>query len=138
MAKKKTGGGASIGKRSRKGATPTSRSKSKRVQMKKVPSKGDSDHGLEYYHTDEEGRTFDHHGRQVFREHKVQMVSNSGDEDDNLRVHPLEAGVFGVEGQDEGAEGTEDSNKIPLAEVARKKEGGIWIWWKDADKRQPK
>ena len=43
VAKKKTRGGASKGRRSRKGATPTSRSKGKKVQMKKVPSKGDSD-----------------------------------------------------------------------------------------------
>ena len=50
------------------------------------------------------------------------MVGNSSDEDEGLGVPPLEAGVFGVEGQDEGAEGTEDSDKISLAEVARKKE----------------
>ena len=76
----------------------------------------------EYYHTDEEGRTFDHYGRQVFGEDEAQTVSNSGDEEESLGVHPLEAGVFGVEGQDKGAEGTEDSNEILLAEVARKKE----------------
>ena len=58
----------------------------------------------------------------MFGEDEAQMVSDSSDEDESLGVHPLEAGVFGVEGQDEGAEGTEDSDEIPLAEVARKKE----------------
>ena len=71
---------------------------------------------------DEKGRTFDHYGRQVFGEDKVQMVGDSSDEDESLEVCSLEAGVFGVEGQDERAEGTEDSNEISLAEVARKKE----------------
>ena len=42
MVAKKTRGGASKGRRSRKGTTPASRSKGKKVQMKKVPSKGDS------------------------------------------------------------------------------------------------
>ena len=51
----------------------------------------------------------------------MQMVDDSSDEDENLGVPPLEAGIFGVEGQSEGAEGTEDSDKIPLAQVARKK-----------------
>ena len=87
---------------------------------------------------DEEGRTFDCYGRRVFGEDEVLMVNDSSDEDESLGVCPLEAGVFGVEGQGKGAEGTEDSNEIPLAEVARKKEGGAWIWQKDADKRQPK
>ena len=58
----------------------------------------------------------------VFGEDKAQMVSDSNDEDESLGVHPLEAGVFGVEGQDQGAEGAEDSDEIPLAEVARRKE----------------
>ena len=58
----------------------------------------------------------------MFAEDEAQMVGDSGDEDKSLGVCPLEAGVFGVEGQEEGAEGTEDSDEIPLAEVARKKE----------------
>ena len=43
VAKKKTEEGASRERISRKGATPASGSKGKKVPMKKVPSKGDSD-----------------------------------------------------------------------------------------------
>ena len=115
VAKKKTRVGASKAKKkSRKGATVASQGKGEKVPekktpQKKVPSRADSGrkHGgmsggtpaadfswrPGFYHTDEQGRTFDRYGKRIYLEGETQTVTESSDDD--LGVQPLE-GVFGM------------------------------------------
>ena len=112
VAKKKTGGGASKAKkRSKKGATVASWGKGKKIPekktpQKKVPSRADSgrkhggmsgstpamglSRGPGFYHTDEQGRTFDKYGKRIYLEGETQTVTESSDDD--LGVQTL--GVF--------------------------------------------
>ena len=120
VAKKRMGGEVSQRrKKSGKGATAASKKKEKKVPEKKVPSKVDSDRkhwgvggklsttsqtGAGCYQTDEQGRTCDKYCRRVFADDEAQTVGYtsddeertgdfSGEEDDDLGVQPLEAGV---------------------------------------------
>ena len=114
VAKKKTWGGASKAKKkSRKGTTVASWGKGKKVLEKKIPqkkvlSRADSGRkhggmsggtpaaglswGPGFYHTDEQGRTFDRYGKRIYLEGKTQTVTESSDDD--LGEQPLEG--FGM------------------------------------------
>ena len=130
VVKKKTSGGATIGKgkKLRKGGVPTAAGTGKRVLLKKVPSRKDSNqkhaggkgfkgtvargfqHGLCYYTTDDQGQVSDQYGHQVFRDNEEQMVEESSDEE----------GVPRTEERDD----EEDSEEVPLAETARRQAQG--------------
>ena len=115
VAKKKTRDEASKAKKkSGKGATVASQGKGKKVlekktPQKKVPPRADSgrkhggmsggtpavgfSQGPGFYHTDEQGRTFDRYGKRIYLEVETQTVTESSDND--MGVQPLE-GVFGM------------------------------------------
>ena len=113
VAKKKTSGEASK-KKPQKGAVKSS-------QGKKVPSKVDSgqkhargagvqtpqdfQHGPGYYHTDPQGRTFNHYGRWVLQEGDEQTVEDSDDE---------ERGCTPQESEED------DSEEIPVSQLKGK------------------
>ena len=92
IAKKRVGGGAKM--KSRKGATAASKSKGKKVQMKRDPSKSDLGHkhggmlpGIStgqtptgfchrpgYYTMDAQGRTFDQYGKEFTRKERSRQL----------------------------------------------------------------
>ena len=99
MAKKRVGGGAK--KKSRKGATPASMGKGKKIPAKAVPPKLDSgqkhggmllgvsgqalvrfSHGPKFYRTDEQGRVFDQYGKRIYQEGEEQTVEESSEEEE--------------------------------------------------------
>ena len=67
--------------------------------------------GPGFYHTDEQGRTFDMYGKRIYLEGETQTVTESSDDD--LGVHPLE-GVAGMEDTDDS------DNDETLAEMQKK------------------
>ena len=138
VAKKKTGGGASKAKKkSWKGATVASWGKVKKAlenktPQKKVSSRADSGRkyggmsggtpavglswGPGFYHTDEQGRTFDRYGKRIYVEGETQTVIESSDDD--LGVQPLE-GVFGMVDTDD-SDDDETLAEMQKKEAARK------------------
>ena len=63
----------------------------KKVQEKKTAA--DFSWRPGFYHTDEQGRTFDRYGKRIYPEGETQTVTESSDDD--LGVQPLE-GIFGM------------------------------------------
>ena len=101
VAKKRVGEGIMRKRRSRKGTTPSSQKKGKKVPSK-IPSKADSGrkhggllpgtvfaHGMGFYTTDDQGRVFNQYGERVYQEGEVQMVEETDDNDDDLGVTQL-------------------------------------------------
>ena len=102
VAKKRVGGGVTRKKRSRKGATPTSQKKGKKVPSK-IPSKADSGRkhggllpgtvfacGTGFYTTDDQGRVFNQYGERVYQAGEVQTVEETDNDDDDLGVTQLQ------------------------------------------------
>ena len=101
VVKKRVGGGVMRKRRSRKGATPASQKKGKKV-LSKIPSKADSGrkhggllpgtafaHGTGFYTTDDQGRVFNQYGERVYQEGEVQMVEETDNDDNDLGVTQL-------------------------------------------------
>ena len=99
----------------------------KKTPQKKVPSRADSGRkhggmssdtpaasfgqGPGFYHTDEQGRTFDRYGKRIYLEGETQTVTESSDDD--LGVQPL-GGVFGT------IDTNDSDDDETLAEVQKK------------------